>query len=244
MKLIQYSILLLTGIVLLNSACTKTDVDESVITYLPKIDVTGASSLQLACDVSSFTDPGASATEGGAAVTLTTTIAGSYFGSAAVDGPDDYIINYSAINKDGIPGAAMRTVRWPACNGDLVTSIAGMYTATCVRNGSTSAPYQNMKYIFIKDLGGNVYQLSDAIGGYYDKGRGYGPDYAATGFKVTANDIPGNSFTHDQTVDVGAFGGDLTMSAFAVDASTRTITFTTDWTAGYKFELTLTQVDL
>ncbi|MCF8237364.1 MAG: DUF5012 domain-containing protein [Saprospiraceae bacterium] len=244
MKLTQYSILLLTGIALFLSACTKTDIVDSEVTYLPKIDVVGGSSIQLACDATSFTDPGASATEGGVDVALTTSIHGNYFGSSAVDGPDEYVVNYSAVNKDGIPGAAMRTILWPECNGDLVTSIAGMYSMTVERNGNMDPQYKNNKYFFMKDLGGGQYQLSDAIGGYYDKGRGYGPDYAATGFVVTANDIPNNDFTHDGTIGVGAFGGNLIMTAFSVNPATRTINFTTDWDFGYVFVVTLTQIDL
>lgn len=244
MKSIQYFILLLTAVAFVNTSCTKTDVDKSEITYLPLIQVIGSSSIQLACDAASYTDQGVNATEGGQTVPVNTTITGSYYGSSTVDGPDDYIINYAATNKDGIPGAAMRNVFWPECNGDLVSSIAGMYKATVVRNGVVSPQYTDLTYIFIRDMGGNVYQLSDAIGGYYDFGRGYGPDYAATGFQVTANNIPANDFTHDATIGVGAFGGDLVMTSFAADPGTRTITFSTDWSFGYTFDVTLTQVDL
>lgn len=234
----------LITVTLIHFSCEKTDIEESVITYLPKIDVIGSSDIQLACDATSYTDAGVTATEGGQTVPVSTTITGSYFGSSVVDGPDQYVINYAATNVDGIPGAAMRSILWPACNGDLVTSIAGMYKATVVRNGVVSPQYTDLQYIFIRDMGNNVYQLSDAIGGYYDFGRGYGYHYAALGMQVTANNIPGNNFTHDQSVAVGDFGGVLTMTNFSVDPATRTITFTTDWDQGFVFEVTLTQVDI
>ncbi|MBP6184517.1 MAG: hypothetical protein KA479_06210 [Saprospiraceae bacterium] len=239
----------LTAIALIHFACEKTDIDESVITYLPKIDVIGSSDVQLACDATGYTDAGVTATEGGQSVPVNTTITGSYFGSSAVDGPDQYVINYAATNVDGIPGAAMRSILWPACNGDLVTSIAGMYKATVVRNGVVSPQYTDLQYIFIRDMGNNVYQLSDAIGGYYDFGRGIGPVTAATGFTLIANDIPSNNFTFDKIINFGApFGAPdetIEMTAFAVDASTRTITFTTIWSiVPYTFEVTLTQVDI
>ena len=93
-------------------------------------------------------------------------------------------------------------------------------------------------------MGNNVYQLSDAIGGYYDFGRGYGFHYAGTGMTVTANDIPGNDFTYGANIGVGAFGGDLAMTAFSVDAANRTINLTTEWSFGFTFEVELIQVDL
>ena len=215
--------------------------DSSEVTYLPLITLTGGD-VELDCDATSYTDPGAVASAGGNEIELITKISGSYFGSSSVDGPDLYTIAYSAYNADGIPATGFREVYWPPCNGDLVTSIAGVYTANIVRNGSTGAQYQGVGPIFIKDLGDGVYQISDAIGGYYDFGRGYGPGYAATGMTITANDIPSNDFTHDDVVGVGAFGGNAEMTAFSVNAATHTIKFTTDWDAGYVFEVTLTQV--
>jgi hypothetical protein len=249
MKSIKLIFPFIMAIMLINSSCEKTDIEESVITYLPKIEVLGASSIQLACDATSFEDPGVNASEGGQAVPVVTTITGNYFGSSAVDAPDAYIINYAATNMDGIPGAAIRTVLWPECNGDLVSSIAGMYKATVVRNGVVSPQYADLTYVFIRDMGNNTYQLSDAIGGYYDFGRGFGPETAATGFTLIANDIPSNNFTFDKIINFGApFGAPdetLEMTAFAVDASTRTITFTTIWSIlPYTFEVTLTQVDI
>lgn len=217
--------------------------DKSEITYLPKITLEGDSNITLDCDATSFTDPGAIAEAGGVEISLETKITGSYFGSTSIDGADLYTIAYSAFNEDGIPAAEFRYVEWPECNGDLVTSIAGTYTSTVVRNGSTGAQYQNMGPITVKDLGNGVYQLSDAIGGYYDYGRGYGYTYAATGMTITANDIASNDFTYNNTVGVGAFGGTLTMTAFTVDAANNTISFTTDWTSGYVFEVTLTQAN-
>ena len=215
--------------------------DKSAVTYLPLITLEGGN-VVLDCDATSYTDPGAVATAGGEEIELITKISGSYFGSSNVDGPDVYSVSYSAFNDDGIPASAFREVFWPVCNGDLVTSIAGVYIASIVRNGSTGAQYQGVGPILIKDLGNGVYQISDAIGGYYNFGRGYGPGYAATGMTITANNIPANDFTHDDVIGVGAFGGNLEMTAFSVNAATRTIKFTTDWDAGYVFVVTLTQV--
>jgi len=214
---------------------------KSKVTYLPLITLEGGD-VELDCGATSYTDPGAVATAGGSEIELITNVSGSYFGSSTIDGPDVYSVSYSAFNDDGIPASAFREVYWPACNGDLVTSIAGVYTSNIVRNGSTGPQYQGVGPILIRDLGNGVYQISDAIGGYYDFGRGYGPGYAATGMKITANNIAANDFTYDDVIGVGAFGGNLEMTAFAVDPATHTITFTTDWDSGYVFKVTLTQV--
>lgn len=218
--------------------------DDSVITYLPALNMMGSANVQLQCDATDFTDPGLEATESGQPIPVVTTVESKYFGSSAVDGVDAYSISYQAYNKDSIPGAAIREVLWPECNGDMVTSIAGMYRANVVRNGSVDPTYQGLQYIIIKDLGNNVYGLSDAIGGYYDFGRGYGFHYAGTGMTMTANDIPGNDFTPSGIIGVGDFGGDLEMTAFSVDAATKTINWTTEWSFGFTFEVELTQVSL
>jgi hypothetical protein len=212
-------------------------------TFLPKLTMHGPASIDLPCTATSYVDEGLTALEQGVEIPVTTTITGSYFGSTSVNGPDVYSILYSATNKDGIPGAAERTVFWPACAGDFNTSIAGVYKANVVRNGVVSAQYQNLGPIIIKDLGNGNFQLSDAIGGYYDFGRKFGYHYASTGFVVKALNIPGNSFDFaNQTVAVGDFGGELVMTAFSINAANKTIQFTTDWDAGFVFEVTLTQL--
>lgn len=222
--------------------------DESEITLLPKITLNGDSDVVLDCDATSYTDPGAIAEAGGSEIEMTSKISGLYFGSSSIDRPDIYTITYSAFNEDGIPAAEFRSVLWPACNGDMVSSIEGMYTASVLRTAVPSGATVNYTAesfgpYFIIDLGDGTYQLSDAIGGFYEHGYGYGPDYAATGMTVTANSIPLNDFTHDDVIGVGAFGGALSMTDFTVDPTTQTIEFTTDWTSGYVFEVTLTQVN-
>lgn len=220
----------------------------SQITYLPLIEVAGEESVMLDCNATGFTDPGATASEGGSPIDVETTVNGLYFGSTTIDQPDLYQITYSATNQDGIPGAMSREVMWPACNGDLITSIEGMYQASVKRTASTGAV--NSDYIdadftpfWIVDLGDNTYGISDAIGGFYEDGYGYGPDYAATGLVVKANSIPGNDFEVVASNGVGAFGGAIEISDFTVNPATKTITFTTTWDAGYVFEVELNQVD-
>lgn len=215
----------------------------SEVTYLPKLTMNGDAEIDLGCSPSGgYTDAGLTALEQGKEIPVNTVVTGKYFGAATVSGPDIYSITYSAVNKDGIPGAAERSVVWQECPGDFVNSIAGMYTSTVVRNGAVNPQYFDMGPIIIKDLGGGVFQLSDAIGGYYDYGRGYGYTYAARGMKVKANNIAANDFSFTDVVEVGDFGGALNMTAFTVDPATKTISFTTDWDAGFEFVVTLTQL--
>lgn len=243
MKVFRYmTLLLLAGLFFTSCEKYTNSAEESTTTYLPKLIMNGPAYIELACGATSYTDEGLTAEEGGQSIPVDTEIAGKYYGGSEVSGSDVYSIVYSAVNKDGIPGAAERTVVIPECNGDLVSSIAGMYTADVTRNGSITPQYMGLGPIIIKDLGGGVYQLSDAIGGYYDFGRGYGYHYAALGMTVTANDIPSNDFTYGGTIGVGDFGGELDMTSFTVDAGAGTISFSTDWSFGYVFEVVLTQM--
>ncbi len=244
--------ILLYSFAILGLFLTSCDTDdeplvESSITYLPKITLDGGTNITLDCDTESYTDPGAIAEAGGSEIELNTSVNGIYFGGTTIDGPDKYSVTYSALNEDEIPAAAFRTVVWPACNGDMVNSIAGMYTASILRTtvstgGTVNYTQRAFGPYFIIDLGGGVYQLSDAIGGFYEHGYGYGTAYAAKGMTVTANDIPSNDFTLDDTVGVGAFGGAAQLDSFTVNPANKTIKFTTSWSFGFVFEVTLTQV--
>lgn len=193
---------------------------------------------------SPFTDPGVKASEAGADLPVTTTVSGDYFGGTSFDPnvADRYVYTYSATNSDGYPGSTTRYV-YNIQAGDLVSSIEGLYTSTVVRNGVVAPAYTDMEYVMIAKTGENTYGLSDAIGGYYDIGRGFGAAYRAQGMIITATDIPGNQFTFG-TAEVGTFGGVVTMESLTVDPVAKTIVLTNSWDAGYTFEITLTQVEL
>jgi hypothetical protein len=214
------------------------------VTYFPDFEVKGASVIWQTFG-QPFTDPGVKATESGSEIPVTTTITGDFFGGSSVDvnSADRYLINYTATNSDGFQGSVSRTV-YVVKNGDLVNSIEGLYTSTVVRNGASGAAYTNMAYIMISKSSDNTYKLSDAIGGYYDLGRGYGAGYRATGTTITANSIAGNDFGFGSPIGVGVFGGVLTMESMTVDSAAKTIVFSSTWDAGYEFVVTLKQVQL
>lgn len=238
------NIVIVLAAISFTSSCTKEVSTEGIsrVTNFANITMNGDQTIIVPCG-SDFVDPGVEATENGEPVeVVTVNNPGTYFGEPEVNTNvmDFYSIDYSATNSDGFSGSTTRNVI-VACSSDLVNSFEGVYTSTVVRNGSVDPKYQNLKYVIINNLGNGKYALSDAIGGYYDFGRGYGPGYAATGVTFTVND-GGISFQGVPT-GVGAFGGSLTMTEMTIDDATRTIHFISDWDAGYVFDVTLTQVD-
>lgn len=217
--------------------------DTSEITFLPLITLEGGN-VVLDCDATSYSDPGAVATAGGEEIELVTVISGKYFGGTSVDGVDSYDVAYSALNVDGIPATGFRSVLWPECNGDLVTSIAGMYTAKVARNGNS--PYPVAGPFIIKDLGGNRYAISDAHSGWYEYGRALGVAYGTHGMVLKANNIAANNFTSEGAVTTNTFGGLTTFTSLIVDPVAKTLKMTTVWNTGttiYTFVGTWTQTD-
>ncbi|WP_298484223.1 hypothetical protein [uncultured Maribacter sp.] len=217
--------------------------DMSEITFLPLITLEGGD-VVLDCMETSYSDPGAVASAGGKEINLETKVSGKYFGGTSVDGPDSYSVAYSAFNVDDIPATGFRSVLYPECNGDLVTSIAGMYTASVSRNGSSPDGYQDNGPFIIKDLGDDRYAISDAQGGWYEYGRAIGVAYATPGLILKANDIAANDFTSEGTVTTNTFGGVNTFTSLTVDPVAKTLTLTVEWSFGFTFETVFTQTDI
>ena len=217
--------------------------DRSQVTFLPLITLEGGD-VVLDCDATSYSDPGAVASAGGVELELFTEISGKYFGGTSVDGADSYSVAYSAFNDDDIPATGFRSVLWPECNGDLVTSIAGMYTGTVARDGSTPDGYADNGPFIIKDLGDDRYAISDAQGGWYEYGRGLGVSYATPGLILKANNIATNDFTSEGTVTTNTFGGVNTFTSLTVDPDAKTLTLTVYWSFEFTFETVFTQTDI
>lgn len=217
--------------------------DTSEITFLPLITLEGGD-VVLDCNESSYSDPGAVASAGGTEIDLETVVSGKYFGGTTVDGVDSYSVAYSAFNADGIPATNFRSVLWPECNSDLVTSIAGTYTGTVARNGSTPDGYSDNGPFIIKDLGDDRYAISDAQGGWYEYGRALGVSYATLGLILKANDIAANDFTSEGDVATGTFGGSNSFTSLTVDPAAKTLTLTVEWSFGFTFETVFTQTDI
>lgn len=217
--------------------------DISRVTFFPTFEYEGGDLAFVSCG-SSFELPEVKATEAGVELTTTTTVEGTLTGATTFDVnvADKYVITTSAVNADGFPGQVVRTV-WVVCTGDLVNSIEGLYTSTVARNGPNPT-YFDLKYILIRKVEGTTdeYEISNADGGWYEFGRNLGPGYSSPGARIIANDIPSNSFSFGPAVPVNGFGGLITITSMTVDPDTKTIVYTSDWTLGFTFTATLTQV--
>ncbi len=217
--------------------------EPSGVTFLPAINLDGPSSLTLDCNETSFTDPGGEANEGGSPIELSSTVVGEYFGATEVSAPDIYTVTYSALNKDGIPASAFRQVILPPCNGDFVTSIAGLYSTSIVRIGGEA--YADRTFVVIRETSTpGTFEISDAFGGFYDLGRGFGAQCAAVGATIKVNDISTNDFDVT-TGSVFCFGPEfvITMENFSADPATKTINFVATGTfANAEFTVTMVQL--
>jgi hypothetical protein len=219
----------------------------SRVTYFPEFVYDGPDQAVIPCNSDYQISP-VTATENGQPLTVSTRVAtvNGTVPSVDINTPEHYIETSTAINADGFPATVQRQF-WVACSGDLVNSIEGLYSSTVIRSNAVNPQYFDMKYVLIRKVGDNVYEISDAIGGYYEFGRLYGWDYRAVGTQITANNIASNDFSFSGPIGVGAFGGVCQMTTMTVDAAAKTIHFVSDWDAGtaqYVFEVTLTQVQL
>ena len=190
-----------------------------------------------------YTDAGATATEAGEPLTVTTTVSGDFFGASVFDpnATDRYVYTYQATNSDGYEATVIREV-YNVNTGNLIDNLEGLYTSTVVRDALTGPQYTDMEYVII-GKSGDQYLLSDALGGWYELGRALGPGYRAPRATFTANNIAANDFTFGPGVTVGGFGGTATLESMTVNPATKTIVFTCFWTLDYTFTVTLTQVE-
>lgn len=93
-----------------------------------------------------------------------------------------YYVTYSHINKDGYLTSVKRTVA--VCDPSITTNIEGKYkvqSGSYRDNGSAQEEYAKYS-VTIKNVAPGLFYISDLLGGYYDQGRGYGSQYAMTGY--------------------------------------------------------------
>lgn len=238
----------LLGLIITLSACDTEDPISSTVTNFPVITVTGDALVNAPLG-ETFTDPGATATVGGEEVPVETTYVGHYRGNIyegtlPTEVADLYMAQYSAINEDGFAGTSTREI-YVGNTGDLVNSIEGLYRATVVRNGASGPQYEDMEYVVIWQNEDGTFEISDAIGGYYEYGRAYGIDYINPGGIIVAGDTPG-TFTSTGTQTNTAFGGSSQITSITVNPEDNSIDMVTVWQADasttYTFEIHLEQV--
>lgn len=241
------SILVVT---LLLVSCSKDDSgDVSQITYYPQFTLIGDDVI-FVDKGAAFVDEGVIAKEGDTEIPYTTSITGKYRGGTTIDTDvvDIYQIVYTAVNQDGFSGSIAKTV-YVIETGDLVNSIAGLYTSTVTRNGTGGAAYTNMEYVLIWQKPDNTYQISDAFAGWYSIGRAIAGSDTSGGI-IVANNIATNDFTFPATLTNAYFGGVSNITGLTVNPATKKLVMTTSWEAPgtpptpYTFLATLTQVPL
>lgn len=231
-------------------SCTE-DPISSKVTFFPIITQNSPDETTIFVEQgSAFTDPGAVATENGEEIDMTTTYVGRYRNNTFnetldTNVSDIYTTQYSAVNMDGFTGTSTRQVI-VAKTGDLVNSIAGLYTSTVFRNGTQGNPasnYTDIEYILIWENADGSYGISDTFGGWYEFGRAIALSETPGGI-IVANDIATNDFSFPGTQTNRYFGGNAEIIGLTVDSATKTLVLTTTWDAapGYTFVSTLTQV--
>lgn len=242
-KIINYIIPVITMLFL--SSCEQ-DLDTegvSRITNYPTMELIGESNVFLEVG-DTYTDEGVIAKEGENEIdVLVKYNSGEYYGESTLntDVPDKYAITYIAENADGIKLESNLRNVWVFNTGDLVNSIEGLYISS-VKRISNTAYTDDLSYVIISETGDNTYEITHAIGGYYDLSLGYGSGYAARGAVITANDISSNDFSISQAV-FPIWGNTVDITDFTVDASAKTISFVGNgnFTNG-QFTVQLTQV--
>jgi hypothetical protein len=100
---VLFLFMLATGCKKYDLTDTADQVGTSKVTYFAELTLTGEPYMSLV-QGSTFTDPGATATEKGQSIKVTSS------GTVNTNQPGMYIITYSAINKDGFAATTQRTV--------------------------------------------------------------------------------------------------------------------------------------
>jgi len=239
------------GLIITLSACSPEEEISSKVTYYPQIDLIGLDTVFVE-EGEPYTELGAVATIDGQEVPYTVTYTGRYRGNVYTGNLDTavsdiYTATYAAENADGFFGTNTRQVI-VAKTGDLVNSIAGLYTSTVFRNGAQGSPasaYTDIEYILIWENTDGSYGISDAFGGWYLFGRAIA-DSETPGTVIVANNIPANDFSFPGTQTNTYFGGTSEMVSMEVDPVAKTIDFVTEWLAppstNYVFAVHLDQV--
>lgn len=214
----------------------------SRVTYFPEFVMEG-SDLLVVDDPATYTEPGIEVLEQGAPIDFTTTYEGRYTGYSSTTTvgteDDEYTVTYGATNRDGFSATATRSVIVTP-TGDFQTSIAGAYLAQTVR--STDEGYDEL-IIMISEVSPGVFEITDALGGFYTDGRALGDDYLVVGLQITVNDLATNDFSYNGDVE-RLDGIAMEVSDLEIDPETKTISFHTSaptLTSG-DWDIVLTQI--
>ncbi|MDR0506357.1 MAG: DUF5012 domain-containing protein [Dysgonamonadaceae bacterium] len=231
MKKIIYS-MLLCGLVFAGCKDITTE-DPSKITYFVDFEILGDKTF-LVEKGEAFVDPGVIAKEGDVDVTANVKVENN----VNTNELGVYKVTYSAINVDGFPASASRTV--VVYNPAVSVDISGAYTVSAgshrlaITSGAQVA-YSGYPVNIVKTAPG-IFYVSDFFGGYYAVRAGYGSSYAMTGYI---------SLNEDNTIDllsslVNGWGDSLDDLADATyDPATETVAWGAKYVASYSFNVIL-----
>lgn len=211
------------------------------VTYFPSFEVEDGDEVAITPPGAGFTDPGVTAEEDGVQLEITTTVTGRYTGFSGSEvgtDLDEYTYTYSAVNGDGFPGTATRTVA-VTNTGDFAPSLEGMYSALVTR--STGVQYDGHLVMIWETATPGTYEITGLIGNYYADGSGYGDGYLCRGGTVTVNDIATNDFDFGQG-QFPIWGNTIDITDMTVDVATHTITYNTLADFGGEWNVVLTQL--
>jgi len=232
-------VLFFVSSVLLGS-CDKDPDAISKVTYFPEFTMNGEQT-EFVWLGEAYTDLGATATEQGKPINVDVLVSGDYASysgtSVDVNAPNRYEISYSAKNNEGYSGSVTREV-FVFKNGDLETSIEGLYLADAEDHLDAFSGL----YVMIWEVEKGVYQLSDALAGFYAEGLGFGAGYRAEEGWIVSD---GNEFVVDQNAFFYAIGVEVTVNDLVVTPADKTIQFTSSFSLEgevYNHTITLTQV--
>ena len=178
-KILFYTLLFCLASVGFTSCSDDEELTDSKITYYPEMEIQGDKFTILPIGTP-YVDKGCKGTLQGEDCTS----------GIVTEGVEDvdhntaglYYVTYSYTNKDGYLTKAKRTVA--VCDPSITTNIEGKYkvqSGSYRDNGSAQEEYAKYSVTIRKDAPGLFY-ISDLLGGYYDQGRGYGSQYAMTGY--------------------------------------------------------------
>ena len=187
-----------TGLVVVAAmtSCTNDPDGLTQITYYPVFTLEGGSVYTIGVG-QTYTDPGYTAIEGTEDVTskVVITIAdidGQPVSAISTAEPTLYTVTYTAVNADGFSASTQRTVF--VYDPAVTTSIAGTYSTdmTETKYGANKNPFSayaanygntdQCTGIEFTELAPGIYYVNDIFGGWYEQIRGYGANYAMTGY--------------------------------------------------------------
>lgn len=232
MKYIKSSIYLF-AILLILGACERNLESEGIskVTYFPTIEIAGDLTVYIPTN-SSYTDEGATATEQGEPIEVTSS------STLDVTAPGAYTITYMATNSDGFVATAMRSVYVFDENVNTeLPDLSGTYLASVDRNNGGEV-YNGLS-VTLTALEGvpGTYYISDWIAGFYAQGRDYGSAYDFTGLiQIDAdNNVVEVSMTN-------AWNDPFDYVTGIYDSETGAISYDASWLEGtYVFAVTLTK---